>query len=97
MKKIQYGPRETPIMRKCIAALAKIAHIRQMHDGEWMFKALLAPKPHQEHISNIANFVWWFCINYIPLNQITRPIVYLIPHCDSAVNLTFGMGQWIWL
>ncbi len=84
-------------MRKCIAALANLGHIRQMHDGKWMFKALLTLKPHQEHISNIADFVWRFCINYIPLNQITRPIVYSIPHCNSAVNLTFGTGKWIWL
>jgi hypothetical protein len=97
IKKIHYGPCETPIMRKCIAALAKLGHIRQMHDGEWMFKALLAPKPHQEHVSDIADFMWRFCINYIPLNQVTRPIVYSIPRCDSAVNLTFGSGQWIWL
>jgi len=72
-KKIQYGPCETPIMRKCIAALAKFGHIHQMHDGEWMCKALHAPKPHQEHVSNIADFVWWFSINYIPLNRVTRP------------------------
>ena len=51
-------------MHKCIAALTKLGHIRQMHDGEWMFKALLAPKPHQEHVSNIADFVWRFCVNY---------------------------------
>jgi hypothetical protein len=49
VKKIVYGPREIPIMRKCIAALEKVGHIRQIHDGRWLFKALLAPKPHQEH------------------------------------------------
>ena len=37
------------------------------------------------------------CIDYIPLNQVTRPIVYSIPHCNSAINLTFGSGQWTWL
>jgi hypothetical protein len=57
-KKIQYGPRKTPIMRKCIAALEKVGHIRQVHNGEWQFKALLVLKPHQEYISNIADFVW---------------------------------------
>jgi hypothetical protein len=92
MKKIHYGPHETPIMRKCIAALES-----QIHDGEWLFKALLAPKPHQEHVSNINNFVWRFCINYIPLNQVTCQVVFHSLRCDSAVNLTFGMGQWIWL
>jgi hypothetical protein len=79
VKKVHYGPHETPIMHKCIAALEKVGHIHQMHNGKWQFKALLAPKPHQEHISNITDFVWQFCVNYIPLNQVTRPIVYLIP------------------
>jgi hypothetical protein len=60
VKKIHYGPCETPIMRRCIAALAKVGHICQIHDGKWLFKALLAPKPHQEHVSNIADFVWQF-------------------------------------
>ncbi len=27
----------------------------------------------------------------------TRPIVYSIPRCDSAINLTFGDGQFVWL
>jgi hypothetical protein len=97
VKKIHYGPCKTPIMRKCIVALEKVGHIHQVHDGEWQFKALLAPKHHQEHISNIADFVWRFCVIYIPLNQVTRPVVYSIPCCNSAVNLTFGNGQWVWL
>ncbi len=97
IKKIHYGPRETPIMRKCIAALAKLGHIWQVHGGQWQFKALLAAKPHQEHISNINDFVWRFCVNYIPLNSITKVEAYVIPRCDSAVNLTFGKGTFFWL
>jgi len=76
-------------MRKCIASLEKL------HGGGWMFKALLAPKPHQEHVKNIDDFVWQFCINYIPLNQVTRPVAYPIPHCDAAVHLTFSDGRWM--
>jgi hypothetical protein len=97
IKKIHYGPRKTPIMRKCIAALAKLGHIRQVHGGQWQFKALLATKPHQEHISNIDYFVWHFCVNYIPLNSITKVEAYVIPRCDSAINLTFGKGTFFWL
>jgi hypothetical protein len=33
IKKINYGTWETPIMRKCIAALAKVGQIVQIHDG----------------------------------------------------------------
>ena len=97
VRKIHYGPREIPIMRNCIAKLEELGHIRQIHDGPWLFKALLAPKPHQEHISDIKDFVWRFCVNFIPLNQITRIISYPIPRCDSAVHLAFGDGTWMWL
>ncbi len=79
IKEINYGTQETPIMRKCIAALAKVGRIVQVHDGRWLFKALLAAKPHQEHVSTINDFIWRFCINYIPLNQVTRLIAFPIP------------------
>jgi hypothetical protein len=68
VKKIQYGPKELPIMRKAIAALKKVGHIRQIHDGRWLFKAVLAPKPHQEHVKDISDFAWRFCVNYLLLN-----------------------------
>jgi hypothetical protein len=79
-----YDERETVIMRRCISALAKVGHIRQITDGRWLFKALLAAKPHQDHVRHIKDFVWRFCINYIPLNGVTRIIAYPIPRCDSA-------------
>ncbi len=84
-------------MRRAIAALEKVGQIHQITEGYWLFKALLAPKPHQEHVQNINNFVWLFCINYIPLNSITRIIAYPIPRCDSAINDEFGLGVLYWL
>ena len=96
VKKILYSPREIQIMQKSIAAFEKVGHIRQIHDGCWLFKALLAPKSHQEHVCNIEDFVGWFCVNYTPLNQVTLLIAYPIPRCDMAVEEAFG-GQWIWL
>ena len=83
-------------MQRSIAALKKVGQISQVHNGQWLFKALLAPKPHQEHISNIADFVWRFCVNYIPLTQVTWQIAYPIPRCDNAVETAFG-GFWMWL
>jgi hypothetical protein len=38
VKKILYGERETVIMRHCITALAKVGHIVQITDGQWLFK-----------------------------------------------------------
>ncbi len=84
-------------MRKAIAALEKVGHIQQIHNGCWLFKAVLAPKPHQEHVKDISDFVWRFCVNYVPLNLVTRIIAYPIPRCDSAVYNEFGNGHWLWL
>ena len=97
VKKINYGPREIPKMRSCIAALEKVGHISQIHDGQWLFKCLLAPKPHQEHVYDIDDFVWRFCVNYIPLNQVTRIIAYPIPRCVSAVMTACGTAKFYWL
>ena len=97
VKKIFYGERETVIMRRCISALAKVGYIRQITDGRWLFKALLAAKPHQEHIRNIEDFVLRFCVNYIPLNSVIRIIAYPIPCYDSAVFNELGRGLWWWI
>ena len=83
-------------MMKSITALKKMGQIFQIHDCQWLFKAILAPKPHQEHIRNIEDFVWRFCVNYIPLNQVTCLIAYPIPHCNDAVENAFK-EFWMWL
>ena len=70
IKNIHYSPQKILILHKCISSLAKLGHICQIHGSEWMFKALLAPKPHQEHVHHIDIFVWRFCINYIPLTTL---------------------------
>jgi len=97
VKKIMYGPNELPIMRKAVVALEKVGQIRQITDRRWLFKAVLAPKPHQEHVRHIEDFVWRFCVNYVPLNSGTRVIAYPIPRCDATVSEEFGTGQWMWL
>jgi hypothetical protein len=96
VKNIRYGPKEIPIIRKTIAGLKKVGHIRQIHNGHWQFKCVLAAKPHQGCIRDISEFIWRFCVNYIPLNSITRIIAYPIPRCDSAVFVEFGNGQFLW-
>ncbi len=96
VKKIQYGPKELPIMRKAIAALEKVSHIRQIHNGRWLFKAVLAPKPHQEQVEKIGDFVWRFCVNYVPLNSVTHIIAYpshvAIPRCSTSLAMAGGCG-----
>jgi hypothetical protein len=74
VKNIRYGPNELPILWKAIAGLEQVGHIRQINDGRWLFKCVLAAKPHQEHARDINEFVWRFCVNYQPLNSVTRII-----------------------
>jgi hypothetical protein len=50
-------------MQESINDLRSNSWIREC-SGPWLSKAVLALKPHQEHVTDIANFVWWFCVNY---------------------------------
>jgi hypothetical protein len=63
----------------------------------WLFKALLAPKPHQEHICDMDKFVWHFCVNYILLNSVTHIIAYPIPCCNLTINEEFDQSAFFWL
>jgi hypothetical protein len=95
--RVRVGPKELPIMLKAIAGLEQVGHIRQIHDRCWLFKCVLAPKTHQEHVRDINEFVWRFCVNYQPLNLVTRIIAYPIPCCNSTVFVKFGNGKFLWL
>jgi hypothetical protein len=84
-------------MRHSIPTLKKVGQISQIHNSQLLFKALLAPKPHQEHIHKIANLVWHFCVVYIPLNQVMHLIAYPIPCCDYVVKTAFrGFLMWLY-
>ena len=54
--------------------------------GPWGSLIVLAPKPHQEHVEDIKDFVWRMCVSYRALNAITKPFTYPIPRCDNAVS-----------
>jgi hypothetical protein len=92
-----FGPLETPLMEKAIAKLVELGHVGQIHDGEWLSKPLLAAKPHQENVTNIEDFVWRFCVNYIALNAVTKIVAMPIPRCDSAVGMSCGGSKYKWL
>jgi hypothetical protein len=83
VKKIYYGPKEILIMRRAIAALEATGHIRQIHDGHWLFKAVLAAKPHQEHVHNIKDF----CLEI--LRQLRSPEFNHQSDCLSHSTLRF--------
>ena len=84
-------------MEKAIAKLVELGHMGQIHDGEWLSKPLLTAKPHQENVTNIEDFVWRFCVNYIALNAVTKIIAMPIPRCDSTVSMSCGESKYKWL
>jgi hypothetical protein len=85
-----YGIHETPIMQQTIIKLLGLGFIKADSKSPWGARITLAPKPHQEDITEIENYIWRFCINYIRLNMVTRPAEYPIPRCDDAVMYGFG-------
>ena len=89
-----YGLHESPIMQKSIDALIKLGFIIPDYTSPFGARITLAPKPHQEDVKDIKNFVWRFCINYIHLNRITRPTSYPIPRCDDAIMYGFGSATY---
>ena len=83
-----YGIHEGKIMTKHVNDLKHNDHVRKC-GGPWLSKIVLAPKPHQEHIQDILDFIWRFCVNYRGLNSVTLPYHYPIPRCDDALD-NFG-------
>jgi hypothetical protein len=93
VQNIHYRIHETPIMQLAIDALLANDQICVDVDSPWLSKAVLAPKPHQEHVTDISEFIWRFCINYIALNHVIKVWSYFIPRCDDAVEYGFGTAD----
>eukprot|EP00957_Ditylum_brightwellii_P092553 7047930-Ditylum_brightwellii.AAC.1 len=77
-------------MEKNIKQLLDKGHIMPDTTSPWGFRITLAPNPHQEDVEGIQDYVWRFCINYIMLNMMTRPVEYTIPQYNDAVMYGFG-------
>ena len=92
-KKIHYGSHESPIMQKTIDVLLKSGLIIEDSESSWNSNIVLAPKPHQEHVTEIDDYIWRFCISYVALNLVTRVINYPIPRYDDAVMNEFGKAR----
>ena len=74
-----------------------LIHVGPVHEGEWLAKPLLATKLHQENVTDIADFVWRFCVSYVASNAVMIIIAMPIPRCDTAVGMSFRGSQFRWL
>ena len=84
-KKPNYGANEAAIMMKHIKILLHNDWVEQC-EGGWGSICVLAPKPHQEGIDDIDQFVWRMCVSYRGLNKSTNPFEYPIGRWDSAIE-----------
>ena len=66
-KKPAYGPHESTIIMKQVQQLLANGWIKRCQ-GPWGSLIVLAAKPHQEHVTNIDNFIWRMCVSYHKLN-----------------------------
>ncbi len=84
-RKPNYGPHKSVIIMEQVQTLLHNEWIEECK-GPWGSMIVLTPKPHQEHINKIEEFIWRMCISYHKLNSITEPFEYPIPRCDNAVE-----------
>ena len=87
-----FGPLETPLIEKAIAKLVEIGHAKHIYHGECLSKPLLTAKPHQENTTDIEDFVWRFCADYIAINSVTKIFAMPIPRYDTAVGISCGVS-----
>ena len=57
----------------------------------------LTQKPHQEHITDINEFVWRMCVSYRRLNAVTKPFQCPVPRCDDAITILGCRVVLIWI
>ncbi|MGH7974284.1 MAG: reverse transcriptase family protein, partial [bacterium] len=81
----KYGPHESKIIMTHIESLLHNGWIKECA-GPWSSGIVLAAKPHQEHITDINQFIWRMCVSYRKLNSVTKPFEFPIPRCAEAVE-----------
>ncbi len=86
----RYGIYKCVIMQKQLDALIHNDWVKPA-TGPWGSMIVLAPKPHQEDVTDIADFIKRMCVSYRRLNSITLPFKYPIPRCNDAID-DFGNG-----
>ena len=53
--------------------------------GYWASLLILAAKHHKEGRKDINEFIWHLCVNYYPLNSVTRSFECPIPRCTNSI------------
>jgi len=86
-RKLSYCHHEGAIILKYIKVLLNNGWIRECNTGPYGAPIVLAPKQHQEDVTDIKDFIWCMCVSYRALNKIIIPFEYPIGRCDGAVKV----------
>ena len=98
----RYGPHESVVMKKLLAALENQGVIED-NTGPYGAMIVLAAKPNQEHL-HWTEYVFRLCVSFRLLNAVTRPFQYPIPRCNDeaermgncevAITADLDAGYW---
>ena len=92
-KKPAYVPYESKIVMEKFQKILAYGWAK-LCKGLLGYLIVLADKPHQEHFTDINNFIWRMCGSYWKSNGVTKPFQHPIPRCDNAVTvLNVGAHQ----
>ena len=95
-RKPLYGHYESKVILEQVRQLLINGWIEKC-GGPWGSMIVLAQKPHQEHITNISDFIWRMCVSYRKLNAVTKPFQFPIPRCDAAIAILGCGADEIWI
>ena len=95
-KKPAYNAYESKIIMDTIQQLLANGWAK-LCKGPWGSLIVIAPKPQQELVSNIDDFIWKMCVSYRKLNGFTKTFQYPIPQCNDAVTVLNVGENRIWI
>jgi hypothetical protein len=84
-RKPRHGPHESKIALEQQEVLLANGWIRKCC-SPWGSLVVLAPKPHQEDVTNVEDFIWRKCVSCRKLNSVTLPFEHPAPRCEDAID-----------
>ena len=63
----------------------------------WGSLIVISAKPHQEHVTEINDFIWRMCVSYWKLNGVTKRFPYPIPQWVNVVPVLNVGAHCIWI
>ena len=95
-KKCAYGLYESKIIMDQVQQLLSNGWAKRCK-WPWGSLIVLAAKPHQEHVTNIKDFIWRMCVSYRKLNGVNKLFKYPIPRCGIYVTVINVGANCIWI